>query len=305
MLLAKILRVVSLAVLALRGAQAGMVCEKGGAQGTDFTCGDIPEPFQPCKDFSLSAGRTDRSTTLWMLGEFHNKKELTNPCIEELTALSDEHVVYIEGVAAGKEIDCARTGLKNKPGRKCIGSDDMQAHKEVNELPFLKKELAENTIQVALSKLHQKYNENKLSDKDFATYLKNVKNNYMQFNEAKLEEMKGRSVIAAIDRLLDQYKNNPQKLSFQAIFLKLKENLYKPTAVSMQNLEKYKQLNLKRNRSLTALLAKHPKGTLAVVRCGKNHVVPENADDPSAAEYVRQELAKGPHQNRYAILAMN
>lgn len=307
MLFTKLLKVFSLGLLALQGGQATMECRKEDRQGIDFTCGNFADALQPCKklNFELSAGRTDSQTTTWLLGTLHDKEDVLAACIEEITASAPNHIIYFEGTEKGEITDCNNLSLKNKTGRKCIGFDNMQAHKQVLDLPSYKTVHPDSMRDVFIGKFKAVYKTEKRTDKDFHAYLKNKKNEYemlLKIDEKKFAAFYGKSAIAAIDLLLTEHGKNKQ--SFAAIFSKIKgDGKNKPFETEKEKVQ-HKKLQRERNKSLLATLAKHPEDMVAVVCIGRHHVVKNDPYDSYDAEYIRSEMEKGPHQNRYAILAL-
>lgn len=309
--LSRLIKVISLGLLALQGGVARMTCQQGTVQGIDFTCGNIPEPFEPCKNlnFQLSAGRSDRSTMVWILGVLHYQEGIFAKCVEEITASSPKHIIYVEGREKGETTNCENTGLKNKKGRKCVGFDDMQAHKEVNNFPHYKALRSEHETHVFLNKFNQVYQGQKKTDQDFYNYLVNKKREYMlllKYDKAEFDKRLGQSAVAAIDRLMNEFDNSNKQISFREVFLKVGKTpeFLNSSKIKGPSILQEKQLHHKRNKSLIDILATHPNDTVAVVGIGKNHVVKQDDVDIYDSEYIRSEMNKGPHQNRYAILAL-
>lgn len=275
-------------------------CQPAKANHLDFVCGDIPSPFQPCHaDFNLINGKATTATTLWLLGEDHSDRDLTNECLEALTENAGEHIVYVEGTESGKEVRCKDKSVNERKGRKCIGWDNMLKKADIEKLPSAGQAVYPRIIQNIKKALENK------PDKKFDEILIQKRKEYRQIeeNDKTLCEGELRNIRANIrvwNFLLDLRNNG---YSYKKIFENnMDEKLYE---ISDSEMEKYKKLQEERNKKMTDTLSNSPDNLFRVVIVGKQHVDSNfHPKLPGSADSVHEALQAGKDKNNYAVLSM-
>lgn len=255
------------------------------ADGEDrFICGDFPEPPPPsCKGFK-SVVNTSQPDPI-ILAENHHKRSTTARCIDDLTKDLGVHTIYIEKVEAGKETSCQQQGFQEKPGRKCVGWDDMEAAEE-----FERRLLAEQQFKTYIGQIKQLSERPGTSETKIDAYLQHLLKEYGSNPE----------ISPALTWLLAKRKAGH---SYKIIFSKdyperndLSKNLEHPL-----HPDAVRKLNRDRNVKLLETLADNPPNQFRLVVGGHAHFIKSIADTGDA-ERLRQELDR--RANRYALLAM-
>lgn len=276
-------------------------CEVSVVNGVNFVCGDILPSYQPCSnDFELTDGKSTRASTLWLLGEYHDARSKAVNCLDKLTKDIPEHIVYVENTESGKEVACKSKAVTEKPGRKCIGWDDM-AEKDKLEKTAL---VAQEWYPKVIENLHNILKEHALSNKDMDAFLSRQQSESRSaektYKKPSHQLRQIRAKIRVYDFLLSLRKEG---YSYKTIF---DNEMYDElNIIPESDYSIYKSAQKERNKKLIDTLSQASSSMFSVVLVGRSHVVNDlSPDDSGAAEYVKKELKKGKHQNHYAVLAM-
>lgn len=248
-----------------------------------------------CKGFKSE--KNNQENPNWILiGEDHSEAELTSQCVDKVTANIAEHVILVESVPAGQVVPCEDHGINAKQGRICKGWDDEEAM-DKNNILYAKLIHGPNEW----NRLVKHLKDLKLSDDQIDIYIKDVlKNTKGMVNSAKTDKQMKKKIdlrhFAVIDIIDNMLAKRETKKSYSKIF---KKNPYpnypKADKLPPKPQKESDSINRTRNKSLIKTLNRH-NNLFTVVVAGDNHLSDEG--------YVQQELQKGKHGNRYALLRM-
>lgn len=268
----------------------------------DFICGNIPEPYQPCHPhFKLIQGQATTQTSKWFLGEFHSDRAITNHCLDILTKDIKAHTVYVESAESGVEVDCQKKSINAKPGRRCVGWDNLVEKEKIEHLSMAGQEWYPKIVE----NIRKILKIDKPSSDDMDIFL--IQQLHKLHQEEKAIEEKMSNEMRMVRARIRTYKLfldlRDQGISYKNIFKnKMYSSLFTSTDAEMKT---YKAIQKNRNKSLVSTFFKSREPEFAAYVTGLSHlddIDPPN--DPAVSQYVKDELSKTKHQNYFAVLAM-
>ena len=235
------------------------------------------------KIFSVKSGEMSRSTTLWFFGEHHNRFEETILCVEEITANTMPHTIYVEDFPANMVIPCEKIGFQQLPDRTCIGWDDVQSSREISRI--LMADGVENLIAFL-----ENYYANGMTSKWLDNILKelSINKNFFQL---------------ASQRLLNLRSKNE---TYQKIFSRKIDYILPP--ITTEDLLEVKRLCTLRNTRITEIMEGKKIREFGVFIAGKAHLEKKNqngVNDTCASNHINKSLQESKHRNNYVILTMD
>lgn len=242
-----------------------------------------PDQYQPCDAYQLLYGNPTTKTTMWFIGEYHDRKDESLRCMEQLTANMGDHIVYFE-MTAPLFFDCSMKEVATREGRYCGSWDDVSANSIIWNHNY-----GDCNIDLLVQGLKiTGYSEDK----------------YDQFLKTELSRQNMPLTLQCALLFLMREKG----FSYKEIQSKIPRNNRSMKYLLEEDAEIMRQAHIERNKSLLRNAMQGYQGFFKIMIAGRSHLEAEPQNkylpirDGAGADYTEEQLRQLPDQNSYAVL---